>query len=61
MKEELEWINSLTRLKQEDKKRLLIIHRELFGASADPCLNCPDAIRQAVNRLKKYYEQNYTR
>lgn len=59
MKEDLEWVISLTRLKQEDKTRLLNIHRELFGNSIDPCMNCPDSIRQAVNRMKKYYEKEY--
>ena len=59
IEDELIWVKSLTSLKQQDKSRLLIIHRELFGNSIDPCLNCPDSVRQSVLRLKKYYEENY--
>jgi len=57
MIEDLEWVASLTRLKQEDKQRLLNIHRTLFTSIPDPCMNCPDQIRQAVNRIKKYHEK----
>lgn len=59
MKEDLEWAISLRSLKQQDKGRLLNIYRDVFGNSSDPCMNCPDAIRQAVRRLKLYYEKNY--
>ena len=59
MKQELNWAVSLTRLKQEDKQRLLKLHRELFGASMDFCLNCPEQIRIAVDRIKRYYD-NFT-
>ena len=56
MKQEIEWAVSLTRLKQEDKQRLLKLHRELFGVSMDFCLNCPEQIRTAVDRIKRYYD-----
>ncbi len=58
VKVELEWIISLSQLKQEDKKRMLTIHRELFGQSMDYCDTCPEQVRMGFNRLKLYYERN---
>lgn len=55
---ELQWFYPLTRVTDQDKKRMLIIHRELFGAAMDFCLTCPHQIRLASDRLKRYYEKD---
>ncbi len=54
MKEELLWVCSLTRVAQGDKKRLVALHRELFGVSLDFCTECPEEVRNAVRRIKQY-------
>ena len=59
MKEELEWVLSLQRMKPESKDRFLRLHREIFGTAIDPCMSCPDQIRHSIDRLKAYYEKNY--
>lgn len=59
MREELEWVSRLTKANAEDKKRILSIHEELYGSSIHICVNCPDSLRAAVNRLKVELNNRY--
>ena len=59
IKTEIEWVLTLQKLSGHDSKRFLKVHREVFGTAIDPCMNCPDQIRHAVNRLKHYYNEKF--
>tara|TARA_R110000765_G_scaffold62396_1_gene121081 strand:- start:80 stop:271 length:192 start_codon:yes stop_codon:yes gene_type:complete len=59
MKEELEWLNSLTQANNDDKKRISKLHSDIFGSSIHLCVNCPDSLRAGVNRLKIEYINRY--
>lgn len=51
---EIAWVTGLTQLKQDDKHRLVALHRELFGQTLDFCTECPDQVRIAVKRIIQY-------
>ncbi len=59
MREELEWIRTLSRTNREDNKRIKELHESIFGYGLHVCITCPASIRDAVKRLKQYYLEHY--
>ena len=59
MRDRLNWVRKLTRADAEDKAKILKLHTEIFGSSIHVCVNCPDSLRAAVNRLKVEYSNRY--
>lgn len=59
MREKLLWVKGLTSANVDDKAKILEIHTEVFGNSINVCVNCPDSLRAAVNRLKVEFKNRY--
>lgn len=59
MREELEWVRTLSRTNREDNKRIKELHLNIFGDGLHVCITCPASIRDAVKRLKQYYSATY--
>ena len=59
MREELKRITELTTANQTDKEKIVKTYRAIFGDDMYICIKCPASIRQAHNKLKKYYAENY--
>ena len=59
MKEELEWVNTLTRTTATQNKRIKKLHVLIYGEKTHVCATCPTSVRAAVRRLKNYYIENY--
>ena len=59
MRQELEWLIKLSIADNEDKERIAKLHSDIFGNSINLCVNCPDSLRAAVNRLKVEYKNRY--
>ena len=57
----LKWVSRLSEANPTDKIRIMKLHDEIFGNSISVCVNCPDSLRAAVNRLKVEYEQRTKR
>ena len=53
-----DWLNSLSRANQEDKRRIKKLYETIFKDSYRICFTCPSSVRAAVNRLKQYYNAN---
>ena len=56
MNERIENILRLTTATPKDAKEIIHIHSTLFGKEIHICPTCPDQLRLAVKRIKKYYE-----
>ena len=59
MKERIEKIIKLSTASGEDVKEIVLIHQNLFGTTQRICPTCPEQIRLAVERIKKYYNTEY--
>jgi hypothetical protein len=57
MRERLEYIRTLSRTNRAQNIIISDLHKEIFKTTV--CLSCPAAIRQAVKRLKEYYNKTY--
>ena len=59
IKKELEEIYSWKRVTTGQVKRVYEVYKVIFNDHQKHCPKCPSVITKIINKVKRYYEENY--